>query len=469
MSMVGAGHVSDADAFALQLERDPLLRSTVVAVALLDRSPDWERLEELVERASRLSPGFRHKLVQVPFGLAPPRWIVDPDFDLSWHLQRASVRLGGELPAVLAFARNTGMSAFDPDRPRWRITLLEGLPDGRAALVIKVHHSLTDGIGGIQLAAHVVDLRRDPPPLGPRPPAPVATPYGPLEVFGDTASFTMRRVARAARSLVETVPCGVVDVVRHPLGAASAAAATLASIGRFVRPITTTDSPVMRRRRLQWRYDVLDLPFADLRDAAHGAHATLNDAFLAALAGGLQRYHEHHGTTVEQLRLTMPISIRTHADAEGGNHVTLVRFEIPTDVDDAVERMHLIGERCREQRHERAIPYSNAIAASLNLLPVAVTGGMLKHVDFLASNVPGFDAEVYVAGARVDAFYPFGPTLGSAVNFTLMSHAGTCNIGINTDAGAVPDPEVLVAAVRDSFTEILALPPLAEPPGPIAP
>jgi diacylglycerol O-acyltransferase / wax synthase len=458
VSTTGTGHVSDADAFALTLERDPLLRSTVVAVALLDRSPDWDRLEEVVERASRLSPGFRHKLVQPPLHLAPPRWIVDPDFDLSWHLQRASVRPGGDLPAVLAFARNTGMSAFDHDRPLWRITLLDGLPDGRAALVIKVHHSLTDGIGGIQLAAHVVDLQREPGPLGPRPPAPVATPYGPLEAVGDAALFVARQALHAGCRLTAAVPRAVVDGVRDPVRAITDAAATLASIARFVRPVTATDSPVMQRRRLQWRYDTFDVPFAELHDAAHRAGGTLNDAFLAALAGGLARYHEHHGTVVEQLRLTMPISIRAPGDAAGGNHVTLVRFEIPTDVDDPVRRMQLIAERCQALRHERAIPYSNAIAATLNLLPVAVTGGMLKHVDFLASNVPGFGADVFVAGARVEAFYPFGPTLGSAVNFTLMSHAGTCNIGVNTDAGAVPDPDVLVAAVRESFAEVLAVP-----------
>lgn len=451
-------HVSDSDAFALTLERDPLLRSTVVAVAVLDRSPDWDRLEELVERASRLAPGFRHRLVRPPLGLAPPRWVVDPDFDLSWHLQRVAVRPGGDLAAVLAFARNTGMSAFDHDRPLWRITLLEGLPGGAAALVIKVHHSLTDGVGGIQLAAHVVDLQRDPPPLGPRPPAPSPTPYGPLEAMADVAAFTTCRTGRIVADLARAVPRAVVDVVRDPVATATGATATLASVARFVRPVTTTDSPVMQRRRLQWRYDTLDVPLADLRDAAHRAHGTLNDAFLAALAGGLQRYHRHHGTTVEQLRLTMPVSLRTHDDPAGGNHVTLVRFEIPTDVDDPVRRMHLIAERCRALRHERAIPYSNAIAATLNLLPVTVTGGMLKHVDFLASNVPGFDADVFVAGGRVEAFYPFGPTLGSAVNFTLMSYAGTCNIGINSDAGAVPDPDVLVAAVRAAFAEILAVP-----------
>lgn len=456
VTVVPERHVSDADAFTMQLERDPLLRSTIVAVAILDRVPDWQVLEERVDRATRLAPTFREKLVAAPLGLAPPRWVVDPDFDLAWHLQRASVRAGGGLGAVLAFARNTGMSAFDHDRPLWRITLLEGLPDGRAALVIKVHHALTDGIGGIQLAAHVVDLEREPQHLGPLPDLPAAPHHGPFDTVTDTAAYTCRRATAAARELVWSLPGTVVRAFRHPVGAAGDAAATAASVARFVRPVTATRSPVMRERRLQWRYDALDVPFQELRAAAHRMDGSLNDAFLAGLTGGLRRYHEHHGRDVEQLGVTMPVSVRADGDDEGGNRVTLVRFEVPIALSDVRERMRVIGERCRALRHERAIPYSNSIAAMLNLLPVSVTGGMLKHVDFLASNVPGFGDDVYVAGARLEAFYPFGPTLGSAVNFTLMSYGDVCNIGVNTDAGAVPDPDVLLDAIRAGFAEVLA-------------
>ncbi len=456
VAVVPERHVSDADAFTMQLERDPLLRSTVVAVAILDRAPDWQVLEERVDRATRLAPTFREKLVASPLGLAPPRWVLDPDFDLAWHLQRASVRTGGDLGAVLAFARNTGMSAFDHDRPLWRITLLEGLPHGKAALVIKVHHALTDGIGGIQLAAHVVDREREPQPLGALPDAPAAPRHGPFDTVVDTAAYTCRRTTAAAREIVWSLPGNVVRAVRHPVGAVGDAASTVASVARFVRPVTTTRSPVMRARRLQWRYDALDVPFRELRAAAHRTGGSLNDAFLAGLTGGLRRYHEQHDRDVDQLCVTMPVSVRADDDVEGGNRVTLVRFEVPISVTDVEARMRIIGERCRALRHERAIPYSNSIAAMLNLLPVSVTGGMLKHVDFLASNVPGFGEDVYVAGARLEAFYPFGPTLGSAVNFTLMSYGDMCNIGVNTDAGAVPDPDVLLDAIRAGFAEVLA-------------
>ncbi len=108
-------------------------------------------------------------------------------------------------------------------------------------------------------------------------------------------------------------------------------------------------------------------------------------------------------------------------------------------------------------RREPALGHANLIAGALNILPGAVTGSMLKHIDLLASNVPGFSDEVFVAGARLDAFYPFGPTLGSSANVTLMSYAGTCHIGVNTDAGAVPDPSLLTVCLREGFDEVLAL------------
>ena len=126
-------------------------------------------------------------------------------------------------------------------------------------------------------------------------------------------------------------------------------------------------------------------------------------------------------------------------------------------LDDPADRIRAIDRISQEWRHEPAIPYSNLIAGALNLLPQSVTGGMLKHVDFLASNVPGFRDSVYVGGARVTGFYPFGPTIGASANFTLMSYAGTCNVGVTADLGAVADPEAFIACLIEGFEEVLQL------------
>jgi WS/DGAT/MGAT family acyltransferase len=449
-------HVSDADAFTLRMERDPLLRSTIVAVSVFDRAPDWEELVRRIERATRLAPTFREKLVPTPLRLAPPRWVVDPDFDLSWHLRRARVPEGGGLPAVIEFARTTGMTAFDHDRPLWEFTLIEGLPDGQAALVMKVHHALTDGIGGVQIAAHVVDLSREPADLGLLPPPPVGGRRGALADLGEAVGHDLRAAVDVTGSLLRSAPSLAVGVVKDPVAAVSGVVSTAGSLARFVRPITTTRSPVMRDRRLQWHYDVLDVPLAPLKAAAATVDGTLNDAFVAAIGRGFRRYHDHHGAVVDELRMCMPISLRTGDDAEGGNHVTLVRFDVPIGPVDPGVAMKEVGEACRTQRHEPALAYSNQVAAMLNLLPVAAVGGMLKHVDLLTSNVPGFPMDVFVAGAKLEAFYPFGPTIGAAANVTLMSYRGTCHMGVTTDAGAVPDPDVLMRCLRESFDEILA-------------
>src|SRR5690606_15449658 len=116
-------------------------------------------------------------------------------------------------------------------------------------------------------------------------------------------------------------------------------------------------------------------------------------------------------------------------------------------------------------RRRPPVGWSQAVAGALNLLPVPVTAGMLRHVDLLASTVPGFSKPVYVGGARVDAFYAFGPTVGSAANLTLMSYRQTCHLGITTDQGAVPDPAVFLDCVRAGFEEVLALAERATRPG----
>jgi len=452
-------HVRDTDVFTWRMERDPLLRSTIVAVSVFDRSPDWDVLCDRVERATRLTPTFRQRLApsSLPFGLSSPRWLFDADFDLAWHLRRVGAPAPGTLDAVLELARVIGMAAFDPARPMWEFTLVEDLADGRAALVMKVHHALTDGIGGIQLAAHVVDLERTTADLGPMPPVPTAPHHDQVDLVREALGHELRRVVDAVVGGVSGLPATAASAVRHPVGTVSSALATARSVARFVAPVTATLSPVMVERRLAWRYGVLDLSFEALHDAARAVDGTVNDAFVAGVTGGLRRYHERHHAAVDELHMSMPISVRAADDLAAGNRVTLMRFVVPVGEADPAARMRQVDELCVGLRVEPSIPYSNTVAAVLNLLPAAVTGGMLKHVDVLASNVPGFPDAVYVGGAKVEAFYPLGPTIGSSANITLMSYDGRCCIGVNTDDGAVPDPEDFLECLRQGFDEVAAV------------
>jgi len=450
-------HMRNSDAFSWYMEQDPLLRSTVVCVLILDGPPDWDRLPERLERATRLMPGFRHRVVPPPLRLATPRWVVDPDFDLSWHIRRFEASAPKTLATVLEFARKTGMAGLDRDRPLWEYTFIDGLDGGQTALVMKLHHSLTDGVGGMDVARLLFDVEPGPGDLGPLPAAPEGEHLGTLDLVRDALGQDWAQFVGFARRRVASAVGDVTYALRHPRAVVTEAVATGQAIARVLRPVSDTLSPVMTERHLAWHFDVLEFPLADILSAAHAAQATHNDAFLAGVTAGLRLYHERHGEQVDELRVTMPVSIRKSSDPIGGNRITLVRFKVPVSIVDPIERMRENHRRSGPVKADRSLPFTQAIAGTLNLLPRGYVGGMLKHIDFLASNVPGVPVPFYLAGAKVKGFYGFGPTIGAAVNITLMSYCGRCFVGVNIDSGAVPDHDVLMDCLESGFEEVLAV------------
>ncbi|WP_406230390.1 wax ester/triacylglycerol synthase domain-containing protein [Nocardia sp. NBC_01009] len=446
-------HMSQSDLFSWNMERDPILRSTIVSVLILDTDPDWDRLVETIDRGTRLVPRLRHRLVTAPFGLAPPRWALDPDFDLSWHLRRAALPEPATMSAVLEFARTEAMTAFDPARALWRSTLLSGLSGGGSALVMTVHHSLTDGIGGIQIATALLDFDRAGTDHG-HPPQP---PYDHDGALRDIVAWNWSVGSDLLRDGIRATPQTAWRAVTHPARTVRDSAALATSLVRLAKPITATLSPVMIERSLGRRLAVLDAPVEQMRRAARAAGCTMNDAFLTAVVIGLRRYHDRHGAKVDQLRLTMPISLRTADDPLGGNRITLARFALPVGIAETTELMRAVDAAVGGWRREPAIPLSGAVAAAFNRLPVGVVTEMLKHVDFVASNVPGSPVPLYIAGARIDRMYAFGPTIGTAVNVTLTSHAGTCYVAINADTAAIPDLETLTECLAAGFATVLGL------------
>jgi len=200
---------------------------------------------------------------------------------------------------------------------------------------------------------------------------------------------------------------------------------------------------------------------------------TLNRMEIAALAERLdQRAQSRRMNLLPELQADLriaafvlrravaigfPISLRVEGDPIGGNRITLMRFSVPAGIEDPGSRMRAIHDLALEARTEPSIPFTNAIASALNLLPPGLVGGMLKHVDFVATNVPGLTTPLYVGGARLERFYSFAPTIGAGVNVSLLSYCGVCSIGVNTDTGAVPDPDVLMECLREEFEAILDL------------
>jgi WS/DGAT/MGAT family acyltransferase len=349
------------------------------------------------------------------------------------------------------------MADFDRARPLWEVTLVDGLVGGEAALVCKLHHALTDGVGGVEIAMALFDLTREATDRGPlpAPPAPPETP--PWSALRDATAYDVGVVGAATRLVVRHGPGALAALARHPVATTREVVATAASVYRTVRPINRTGSELMRGRRLVRHLSVHEVPLADLKASARSSEASLNDAFLAGVTGGLRRYHEKHGVAVGDLHVTMPVSLRTEDDPVGGNRITLMRFDLPVGVADPAERLRRIHERAAFVRSERSLPHTQLIAGALNLMPRWYIASILRHVDFLASDVPGIPVPVFLSGAEVLMQYSFGPTIGAAVNVTLMTYVETCALGINVDTGAIPDVATFHDCLVAGFDEVLAL------------
>ncbi len=460
--------MSDSDALMWNIEKDPILRSTITALTVLDRAPDRARLLDKLERGTRLVPRLRQRVVGNLFSLAPPRWEVDPNFDLRYHVRwtraaGSSEGSAGTLRDVLDIAEPIAMQGFDRARPLWEFVIIEGLADGKAAMIQKLHHAITDGVGGIAIAMLLLDLERDPAgDEEPMPPLPEGKVLSPAERTVDAVGHIARRNLGIARRARATLTGAAAGAASDPLGLVRDVGGAATSMARMMAPASEPLSPVMTGRSLSVHFETLTFPLADMKAAAKKAEGRLNDAFVAGVAGGLRRYHEAHDAPVAALRMNMPISVRTEETANvAGNQFAPARFPVPMAIEDPVEAMVAVRELVAGQRGEPALAMLEPMSGLLNRLPTTVTtslfGSMLKGVDFTTSNVPGAPIPVFMGGAEIEMMVPFGPLAGTAVNVTLLSNRDDVHLGINCDLAAVPDPEVLRDCIQESFEELLEL------------
>jgi hypothetical protein len=251
------------------------------------------------------------------------------------------------------------------------------------------------------------------------------------------------------------------DALRHPLGTVRAGYGLGRSLTRALEPTTHPLSPLLVGRSPGVRLDAAEVPLATLKAAGARAGATVNDAFLAAIAGAMRRYHEHAGRP-PAVRVNMAIDRRddsTRTDA--GNHVTAARLVIPLDVADPVDRIRQVHGITRAGLGEPATPYLMTILGGVGRMSggggARLLSAVQKGTDLVASNLPGPSFPVYLSGAEIRSIIPFGPRAGAAVNVTMMSYAGACHVGINSDPAAVSDPDAFVAHVRASLEELAAI------------
>jgi WS/DGAT/MGAT family acyltransferase len=353
------------------------------------------------------------------------------------------------------------MAPFDRARPLWEAVVADGLADGGAIYLLKLHHSITDGQGTVQMFDI---LHGDTPEPGRARELPVPAPE---RISG--AALTAQALAAAPRRAIGEAlkASGVIAstlerVATNPRSIAGGLRYAR-SLGRMLGGPPAPSSVLLEQRSLGRRFGMIEIPLAALRAGGKAADGTLNDAFLAGLTGGMRRYHEHHGIALDELTLALPISLRTSDDPLGSNRFAGARIAAPIGELDPRRRIQLIGERSRAAREEPALNFMDVLSPALSRLPAAVVAAMTQRVtrsiDLQASNIRGLDRAAYLAGARVERMYAFGAAPGPAVMATLMSYHGTCCVAINVNAAAVPDHELFVRCMQEGLAEITSLRP----------
>lgn len=452
-----------AEDLAFWYADQPRQRTTMAMLMLLDRAPDPRRLAAAVWRMVEAVPRLRQRVVDAPFDLALPRWEEDPTFDLVFHVRRYALPedAAGDGDESALFRRLGPIyeRPFDRTRPLWELIEIDR-PGGRSAIFFRLHHAVADGVGGNAILAALTDASREGEPLPPpRAKQPGSWPEARytavlLRALGD-------RVAQDAANAA-AVAGAVWNVVREP--------ASLLRAGRIAASLVDdlrqrSESPLRdfgRARRLTG----IEIPFAPLRAARTAFGVRMVDLLLAAVAGAAGAWHRAQRLgRVAELQTLVPINLRPRA-AQGlgagvGNRTTGIIVRLPIRISDPAKRVREIHRRVEERKAHPAAESLPSLAGALAALPRPLYRALAyqssKSIDLIVTNVPGIPVARFLAGAEIEAAYPFAPVAPHCpISVALYGYRDRLFVGIDADATAVPDVEVFCEELARSFERVVA-------------
>ncbi len=462
-------HMTSFEALMWELERSPMLSTAFTNLTILDRVPDRAALRTRMLRATRRVPRLRQRAEPSSGPLSTPAWIEDPEFDLDHHLRW--VNLGGSATRedLNEFVSTFSVQPFDWGRPLWDFVLIEGLADGRAAMAQRMHHTITDGEGGIKLSVEFLDLRRD---AGEQPVEtdaddesdgttvdPTTAENSPEESRGWTEwTAAVGDSMKKTTDQITNAWSGFAESLRNPSSTADSLRYTATQI-----PTTRRMSDLWSERSLGRWFGSIHLELDQVITAAHALGGSVNDFFVAGAAGGAGAYHRNHDSPVDELRLSMPVSTREHSEMSGtagGNSFTPTTALVATAEMDPAERFASIHDALGEVKVVSTGGSIDSAVGVMNLLPsaaIAAAGERIAGaVDFVCSNVRAAPFDLYIGGALIEANYPLGPLAGTAFNLTTMSYRGQLFIGLVVDTAAVAEPEELLAEIDREYQALFA-------------
>jgi len=423
---------------------------------------DFDHVLATLRSRIHLLPPFRQRLLEIPFDLGNPILVDDPDFRVENHVRRIGVPAPGGLRELSEVVGMLAEQPLERSKPLWEMWYVDGMKDGRIALVTKLHHCVMDGASGSAQMAGLLDVEPDacvPPPVEEWNPGPLPSA---LELAGGSAFERVVSPQRVAGVLFDTAK-GILARIRAEREIEERGE----SRGGWIGPRTPFNRSITRHRSVAYGSVLLD----DIKRVKRAFGVTVNDAVLAAYALALRRYLlEHDALPEEPLSCSMPVSLKSAAEKEElSNKVTATLIPLPTqlgDPEDVIEAVHIATRNAKsvlDSIEVEIIPqWLEMIPGSLAGIAMGAISG-LKILDVMPpllnvilSNVMGPPIPLYFGGARVEAVYPMGPCgEGMGLNVTVLSNMGRLDIGVLACTEAVPDPWEITRAFAQAVDELL--------------
>jgi diacylglycerol O-acyltransferase / wax synthase len=436
-------------------------------------APSYEDFAAHIRSRLHLVPRYRHKLAIPPLETGRPLWVDDPTFHLDYHVRHTALPAPGSEEQLRALAARIVSQQLDRSKPLWELWLIEGLEDGRFALINKTHHALVDGVAGVDLATVILDLGPEPADVD-HPAAawaPARSP-SPLEMATRGVRGMMRtplelgiRAAAAA-----TRPAEVFDVAREAVEGVG----EIVWAGLNPAPDTPLNVPIGPHRRLVFVRCELD----DFRTVKNAFGGTVNDVVLTVVAGALRRWLGSHGVRTEglELRALVPVSVRAKDDRGTlGNRITVMRGPLPVYIEDPVARLRVVKQAMDGLKDSKQAVGAEVLTRLERFAPPTLLAQAsrlnfsTRLFNLIVTNVPGPQFPLYVLGRRMSDLFPiaFLPK-EHALAVAIMSYDGGIDFGLLGDYDAMPDLDAVGEYVEASLAELVTAAGRTRPPKPRA-
>jgi len=418
-----------------------------------------DEVRDLVLSRLPLMPRFRKRLMGVPYDQGRPIWVDDDRFDITYHVRLTALPKPGSWEQLVALTTRVQESLLDRERPLWEIWLVEGLEGGHVGLIQKTHHSLIDGVSGVDVATLLLDMspQFEPPVVPEWEPQPAPSP---TQLLVDTLRERLTEPAEMVRSIRS-----LFRVPRHTMENLARLARSMSTMitRDAIAPRTSLNARTGRHRRLS----VVRIPLSEVKEIRAALGGTVNDVVLTGVSGGLRRLFSHRAEESEdlQLRALCPVSVRSD-DQRGslGNKVSAMFVNLPVDNRASTERLVAISLQTADlqERHqalgaEVLLNMTDYLAPTLISLAARVVHRQ-PFFNLIVTNVPGPQFPLYMMGGRLLEAFPIVPlTRNLTVVVGILSYDGTLHFGLWADRDAFTDLEVLAGGIDDSFAELLKI------------